>query len=383
MHTMVRTFPLLSFSLSSVPKKKKCWRELCQTGYHNDLWKYDIAAATWTWVSGSSDANQYGCERKEKKRNYHETEPFFPFFLFFRLAGIYGTQGIGTTSTIPGAREFSSTWNGANGKLVLFGGYGFATSTSGELFSFFFRFFFELTLWNEIWIQGYLSDMWEYDTATGIWTWIHGSDEANSPGTMWFCSFPPFCLTWFFPFFRFWQRSMELAEWEQRALLLVPDILLLHGLIWMEITGCLEDTTMVCPLSFVYSFFAISQQVEQEATMTCGSSTPVRTFGPGCMVQTFNGNLVSWKQSKKTTTVVFERCSLFCWPCRSLWNKRCWNDKHCSWCSLFWTIFHFSKWWLLAVRRLWCCKWYIQWWWVYFDELVDFVFDFNWKKSQF
>jgi hypothetical protein len=86
---------------------------------------------------------------------------------------------------------------------VLFGGYGFATSTSGELFSFFFRFFFELTLWNEIWIQGYLSDMWEYDSATGIWTWIHGSDEANVLRTMWFCSFPLFCLTWFFPFFDF------------------------------------------------------------------------------------------------------------------------------------------------------------------------------------
>src|SRR4030042_331167 len=100
------------------------------TSWLNDLWKYDPTADEWTWISGSNLLNQIG---------------------------IYGTKGAAAPSNVPGARYQSISWIDANGKLWLFGGYGFATSGN----------------------YGWLNDLWNYDPITLGWTWGFGS---NTPG---------------------------------------------------------------------------------------------------------------------------------------------------------------------------------------------------------
>ena len=68
------------------------------TGYLNDSWKYDPATLDWAWMSGSDIRGQ---------------------------KGTYGTQGTTASSNIPGARQGSVSWLDSNGKLWLFGGYGY------------------------------------------------------------------------------------------------------------------------------------------------------------------------------------------------------------------------------------------------------------------
>jgi hypothetical protein len=48
---------------------------------------------------------------------------------FVDLAGVYGTKGVGTTSTVPGARYVGQFSISPNGDFWLFGGYGVANDT--------------------------------------------------------------------------------------------------------------------------------------------------------------------------------------------------------------------------------------------------------------
>lgn len=74
--------------------------------------------------------------------------------------GFYGTQGIGTSLTRPGARNMAVTWSDSLGNLWMFGGTGYAsTNTSGEL-----------------------SDLWKYNPTSDTWTWIRGSAIVNQYG---------------------------------------------------------------------------------------------------------------------------------------------------------------------------------------------------------
>ena len=98
-------------------------------GRLNDLWRYNTTSGEWTWVSGSDTVNQ---------------------------AGTYGTKGTPTAANIPGARRESISWVDSGGDFWLFGGYGFF---------------------------GRLNDLWRYNTSSGEWTWISGSDIANQEGT--------------------------------------------------------------------------------------------------------------------------------------------------------------------------------------------------------
>lgn len=100
-------------------------------GYLNDLWEYSPASGEWTWVGGSATAN---------------------------ARGVYGTAGAAAATNEPGARENEAHWTDASGNLWLFGGYGYdSTGTLGEL-----------------------GDLWKYSPVTGMWTWVGGSDAANS-----------------------------------------------------------------------------------------------------------------------------------------------------------------------------------------------------------
>ncbi len=87
-----------------------------------------------TWMSGSSSVNQ---------------------------TGTYGTNGTASSTNVPGARRNGISWIDSSGNLWLFGGEGYATTTSPD----------------------YLNDLWKYNPTTGYWTWMSGSSSTNQVGT--------------------------------------------------------------------------------------------------------------------------------------------------------------------------------------------------------
>ncbi len=100
----------------------------------NDLWRYNTTSGVWTWMSGNDTGYQLGT---------------------------YGTKGTPAASNIPGARRVSISWLDTNNDLWLYGGKGLDS---------------EGTYWE-------LGDLWRYDTTSGEWTWMSGSDIVNELGT--------------------------------------------------------------------------------------------------------------------------------------------------------------------------------------------------------
>lgn len=95
------------------------------TGYLNDLWKFD--GTRWTWMSGDNTTNQYG---------------------------VYGVKGTADDANKPGTRFRLVSWTDSQGGLWLFGGRGYAASTSGLL-----------------------NDLWKFDGSR--WAWISGDSTTN------------------------------------------------------------------------------------------------------------------------------------------------------------------------------------------------------------
>jgi N-acetylneuraminic acid mutarotase len=100
-------------------------------GNLNDLWEYTPSTQQWTWVSGANTAN---------------------------ASGTYGTLGVGSTTTAPGARSGAISWTDTAGNLWLFGG-----SPDSNGFS--------------------LNDLWQYTPSTQQWTWVGGANATGSAGT--------------------------------------------------------------------------------------------------------------------------------------------------------------------------------------------------------
>lgn len=101
----------------------------------NDLWKYDIAANQWTWVSGNNSINNNGT---------------------------YGTIGVAAATNIPGGRYLSAHWADASGNFWLCGGSAFdATGSSDDI----------------------INDLWKYSLSTNQWTWVKGSNSTGQAGT--------------------------------------------------------------------------------------------------------------------------------------------------------------------------------------------------------
>jgi hypothetical protein len=71
--------------------------------------------------------------------------------------GVYVTQGVGSATSVPGARDRASAVADGAGNLWLFGGEGFATASQ----------------------YAFLDDLWEYDVAAGEWIWVGGSSSGN------------------------------------------------------------------------------------------------------------------------------------------------------------------------------------------------------------
>ncbi len=96
-------------------------------GNLNDLWKYNPTTDEWTWISGSSQANQ---------------------------TSSYGTKGVPSANNVPGGRMYSVGWIDSSNNLFLFGG---ANPLA-------------------------LNDLWQYNPTTDEWTWISGSNLTNQFG---------------------------------------------------------------------------------------------------------------------------------------------------------------------------------------------------------
>ncbi len=100
--------------------------------YLNDLWEY--TNGQWVWMSGSNVVDQ---------------------------PGSYGTQGVPSTTNVPGARLEPMAWNDASGDLWLFGG---SPGPDGQFHLF--------------------NDLWKFTASQ--WTWVSGpssTDEAGNYGT--------------------------------------------------------------------------------------------------------------------------------------------------------------------------------------------------------
>jgi len=107
-------------------------------GYLNDLWEFDPATNQWAWISGSYSVNL---------NDYSQP-------------GVYGKLGVPAPGNTPGSREYAAAWTDKSGHLWLFGGLGFDAKDH----------FTDL------------NDLWEFDTATGEWTWMGGvSADPDAP----------------------------------------------------------------------------------------------------------------------------------------------------------------------------------------------------------
>jgi N-acetylneuraminic acid mutarotase len=100
------------------------------TSYSNEFWSYEIETQKWTWLGGGNQGAYYGVYSSGASNNY------------------------------PGSRYRAASFD-YNGKLYLFGGYGYASTGS----------------------IGFLNDLWEYDPSTGLWKHISGSNVVNQTGT--------------------------------------------------------------------------------------------------------------------------------------------------------------------------------------------------------
>jgi Secretion system C-terminal sorting domain/Galactose oxidase, central domain len=94
------------------------------TGILNDLWKYNPSTNKWTWVKGDNLIDKFG---------------------------VYGTKGTANAANKPGSRYVSTSWTDQSGNLWMFGGYGYDEAGVGNL-----------------------NDLWKYNPATNMWTWVNG-----------------------------------------------------------------------------------------------------------------------------------------------------------------------------------------------------------------
>lgn len=99
-------------------------------GYQNDLWRWD--GTNWTWIDGNKNAG---------------------------TSGVYGTQGVASSSNLPGGRNYSASWTDNNGNFYLHGGFG-KDAQGGK---------------------SNLNDLWKWDGTN--WTWVSGDSIINANGT--------------------------------------------------------------------------------------------------------------------------------------------------------------------------------------------------------
>ena len=104
-------------------------------GSLNTLWEFNPSSKMWTWESGSSTV--------EEGHN-----------------GNYGTQGVPSSTNVPGSRFWANSWIDTSGNLWLFGGYGL--DSQGTMYN--------------------LNDLWEFNPTIKMWTWVSGGNIGYQSG---------------------------------------------------------------------------------------------------------------------------------------------------------------------------------------------------------
>jgi hypothetical protein len=103
-------------------------------GPMSDLWMYSPSTNLWTLEGGTTVSAQ---------------------------SGVFGQLNVGANTNNPGSRYMASAWTDRSGNFWLFGGTGY--DSAGTL--------------------GYLGDLWMFSPGNGEWTWVGGSNTANSPAS--------------------------------------------------------------------------------------------------------------------------------------------------------------------------------------------------------
>jgi N-acetylneuraminic acid mutarotase len=104
----------------------------------NDVWRYAPSTNEWTWMGGTN------CPISLIGIAICATQP-----------GTYGTLGTPSAGNLPGSRANAPTWIDSNGKLWLYGGFGFDANAKD--------------------FPSGLNDLWEFDPESNEWTWIGGN----------------------------------------------------------------------------------------------------------------------------------------------------------------------------------------------------------------
>jgi len=172
------------------------------TGNLDDLWRFDPATLQWTWVQGSQNTVNntqpitgnggefpvprlhaatwrdgtgllwlFGGRNGDNNANnfyYNDLWSFNPANNLWTLvrgsenhggAAIYGSQGVSSPTSVPGARSEAGGWSDATGGFWVFGGYGRDSGNN---------------------TYGYLDDLWYYRPQNNTWTWYGGSPGRNA-----------------------------------------------------------------------------------------------------------------------------------------------------------------------------------------------------------
>lgn len=106
-----------------------------KSGELSDLWQFNASTRQWTWIGGKNAVGPFGGQ-----------------------AGVYGILGSSALANAPGGRDSATTWIDKSGQLWMYGGEGF--DGQGNF--------------------GHLDDLWDFNPATGQWTWISGNSTAPS-----------------------------------------------------------------------------------------------------------------------------------------------------------------------------------------------------------
>lgn len=104
--------------------------------YLHELWSYDITTNAWTWLKGNNSTVQYSID------NFAS----------------YGNKGVETATVRPPA-TIGSTGSVNNGKLILYGGYGYGQCSS---------------------CGGTNNNLWSYNPQNNNWTWLEGSGDGDA-----------------------------------------------------------------------------------------------------------------------------------------------------------------------------------------------------------
>ncbi|MFI5149878.1 MAG: kelch repeat-containing protein [Bacteroidia bacterium] len=97
--------------------------------HSNELWKFDPAINQWAFMGGNKMGDQ---------------------------KGVYGTKGTAAPTNWPGCRQIHLGWIDSQDNIWFWGGKGY--DASGTI--------------------NYLNDMWMYNTNTGMWTWMNGTNTS-------------------------------------------------------------------------------------------------------------------------------------------------------------------------------------------------------------